>query len=318
MVATPPGPPARDEAPTAAVPAFWLSVRTATAGDAGPRGLDLDGVCTCSGGPGAAWDGGAACTPRNGARVACDDPGGVDDEGSRWLGSAASRIGVRPDVDLAGAVARGERTLLLRIEDWAACAEDGKCVPAWRGCDRWHPLAGQVTAEDAGLSPVRRASGYVRDGVLVVRAEGDLLLPVVPGGATVVTLSGALLVGRLEAAASETAPARRFRLKGAVLGGRVPLASLASSLHSAPFDGGRLCDVPEAFRAVAEGACKLADTLRAASLDMQPGVTCDAVSFGLAFDADLVDVDPTVRPAKPVTDPCANRPIPSLEWLCPP
>jgi hypothetical protein len=51
---------------------------------------------------------------------------------------------------------------------------------------------------------------------------------------------------------------------------------------------------------------------------MQPNVTCDAVSFGLAFDADLVDVDPTARPPKVVPDPCAGRALPPLEQLCPP
>src|SRR5262245_42716474 len=58
------------------LPPFWMAVRTSSMGvdpDGGVPGFDLDGVCTCDGDPGSAFDAGPSCKPRNGANVACDD-----------------------------------------------------------------------------------------------------------------------------------------------------------------------------------------------------------------------------------------------------
>lgn len=304
-----PGPPPTDDAPAKTLPAFWLAVHTA--GNA--TGKDLDGVCTCTGGAGAVFDGGASCAPRAGGAVACDEADGVDNGVRAWLGSPASPVTVRPEEDLARAASRGERTVLLRVDGYngeandravtvgialadglfvaqcdatasltgaadagPTCDGDGICRPGWRGCDKWHPLAGQT--EGTTTVPVRQASGFVRDGVLVARLDAELVLPLVPGAATPVSIAGVLVTGRLEPVPSPAGP--RFRLRDAVLGGRVPLGGLVASFQGVATDAGRLCELPEALRTAATELCRRADVVRQPALDLQPGVTCDAVSIG--------------------------------------
>lgn len=356
--AVPPARPEADEAPSTSVPPFWLAMRASAAPNAGRAALDVDGVCTCTGGPGAIADGGGTCAPRSGGSLACDGPDGVDDALRGWLASFPSAAPVQPGDELARGLARGERAVLLQIAGYNGLADDrsvtvgfaisdglyttacdpalaidavdagcegdsGFCAPTWRGCDRWHPTAGHVAGEGASLSAVRRAEGWVRGGVLVVRDGAEVPLALVPGSVTTTTASATVLVGRLEEAKT-TAPAapRRFRLREATLGARVPLSNLLASLQSAPApgagpDGGRLCDVPTALQAAATELCKRADTAASPSLDLLPGTACDAVSFGLPFEGDLVDVDPTPRAPRVVVDPCAGKPSPRLDLLCP-
>ena len=214
-----PARPETDEAPGMAVPPFWLAMRAASA--PARTGLDLDGVCTCSGGPGAIADGGATCTPRGGAPLACDAPEGVDDALRGWLATFPSTSPIQPEAELARAVARGESAVLLQIEGYNGLADDrsvtvgfaisdglfttacdpalavnavdagcegdsGFCAPTWRGCDRWHPAAGHVTTSGASLVAVRRAEGWVRGGVLVVRGGAEMPLALVPDRKSVV------------------------------------------------------------------------------------------------------------------------------------
>lgn len=354
--ATPPDPPETDPAPSAAVPPFWLAMRASATPSAGRAALDLDGVCTCTGGPGSVADGGGTCAPRSGGALACDGPEGVDDALRGWLASFPATAPVQAEGEIARALARGERAVLLQIDGYNGLADDravtvgfavsdglyttacdpalaldavdagcegdsGFCAPTWRGCDRWHPAPGHVTTEGASTTAVRRAAGWVRGGVLVVREGAELPLAVVPGSTATPTAAATVLVGRLEEAKT-TAPSapRRFRLRDATLGARVSLTSLLGALHTAPApgpDAGRYCDAPVAFQAAATELCKRADTAAGRALDLLPGASCDALSIGLPFEGDLVDVDPTVRAPRAVVDPCVGRPAPRLDLLCP-
>ena len=147
-------------------------------------------------------------------------------------------------------------------------------------------------------------------------------LGVVRGATCGPTIAATVLVGRLEEAAAAPSAPRRFRLREATLGARVPLPGLLAALHSAPApatvaDGGRYCEAPIALQAAATELCKRADTAGSAALDLLPGTTCDALGWGPPCGGYRAAVHPRGRPARGGGPRGGGGPPPRLDLLCP-
>lgn len=350
-VAAPPKPDKDDDA-NLELPPFWLALRATRINepDAGPAGLDLDGVCTCSTEPGTARDAGPSCIPRAGSAVACDEPGGIDN----GIGALFRAFGATgdPNAGLAEDVRLGQRTVLVYVSKYnglandlsvtvgfaesdglytnacderlafrdggaGTCADGGYCMPAWNGCDRWHVAPGQLALTNVDIVPLRSAKGYVRDHRIVIQGEVDV--PFFIGASSLQVTSPTFTATLEEVVGADTAP-RRFRMRDALVAGRMPLTEVSKMLWESNFDGYFLCENPIFYKSAMEEVCRRVDTVRSAALDFQPGLACDALSTGIVFDTDVVDIETAPRTPLSGTDNnrCFGTTPPPVAETCPP
>lgn len=349
-----PAKPATDDDPSAAVPPFWLAMRaTRIAGDAGVRGFDLDGVCTCDHSEKAAHDGGASCLPRGGAAVECDDDGGVDNAAERVFRSAGAFAD--PNAGLAKDIGNGQKTMLIYVANYngkkndadvtvgfalsdglltnecdpalevepgdaGTCEAGAYCTPTWRGCDRWHPAQNALIPlpPPDSVIPLRNGKAYVTDGVLVATGNADIPFFI---NKTSMLITGPTFTARLEEVMplSPTHP-RRFRMREALLGGRLPLDDLARVLWEGSFGDFFFCESLGIYKETMRQACPHVDTNKFTGLDFQEGLACNAMSLGIPVDMALADIDlgARVAPTNTPNERCVGKPVPALSETCPP
>jgi hypothetical protein len=308
--ATPPAAPLTDDDDTKLD--FTAAIRTLRYDTGAPDGLDLDGTCTCQGGPGAARDGGPSCTSRE---PQCDFDGGIDNALLRipFLQLEAFR-----GESLSAEIACGRGGLVLEIygyngrandtnvavgfmptigvlEPHEATEEPAECdggslrgktyAPRWDGTDRFSPDDRFVRKG----APAVIFRAYVRDWTLVASAEGKVPLPIGPGLAD--TSQGTIVARVVPLDATGTplprtpgARAAGVRLEG-VLAGRGAVSAMMKVVERTRVGSQHLCPGTPLYDEVKTTLCNAAD-LRSEPREDFTNLPCDAISLGLGFVAE--------------------------------
>lgn len=209
------------------------------------------------------------------------------------------------------AVAAGELTLLLHIEDLAASgSQAGVTISAYQGARRdtaprfdgndvWPVSGASVRQGDIASAVVRYAEGYVTDDVLVAQGRPSLYLelslrgyrlPLVVHESTIVLEVAQLRAGELTARGTIT--------------GALDVEETSESVQLLGLQAFRTCD-QEAVRAVSGGVAGSADIMR----DLQKGdyaTRCNAISVGIGFESTVAHLGEVLPAAEPEPVPCAD------------
>lgn len=287
--------------------------------DGGAVGLDLDVTCTCQG------EGPSCAHPSDDDD--CDLSQGRDNALVAVLQLFGAGLGL-DDVaqyftDRAEA---GLWSLLLRVRGYNGELDDDRVevawfqpagfgdagAPAWEGSDPW-PIADTSLqpAADGGLDVEHPRfvdhHAYVTGGVLVVRLpDADLVLR---GSAAhlAVSLTGAIVVGRLEPAGG------RWALRDALVAGRLVEQDVFRAVSSMRATSGEpLCVDDPAYLPGKTEACASLDILAQPGVSTQP---CDALSAGIAFEAEPAAIGPVQPP--PALGPGCDSSVDPIHDSCP-
>ncbi len=305
--------------------------------DDGPTvGYDLDQRCTCQG------QAPSCLEPAWATKDHCDGPAGRDNAVAQLFGT----IGVF-NTDMSSEVwtaqiESGDWSLLLRVQSYNGKANDEQVVvavypspgldedpcngpdpvPAWDGTDRW-PVS--ATALTGGGSAVGGSGGcggdsqhgydvddpryvdsnaYVTDWVVVAGLPEVALILDTGFSHTVVKLTAGFITGRLEHDPS----ADRWALHDGLLVGRWKMVDFFQMLSNLVTTGGvPLCTDNPAYAPLKATACPYVDIVSSLGAPTTP---CDAISFGLAFEAMPARIG-AVDPSAPPQTPCAPAQDPS-------
>jgi len=328
----PPPEPENDDDRETELPPFYLAIRTfdvmAKNGSA-YLGFDLDGVCTCESRPGTAFGGEPSCTPK---LRQCDLDGGIDNKGAALFEKFAP-TGYSPNDVANGAIAEGRRGLLLYIKSYNGKKNDrqvsvGLMVshgiidgsgcgtttgqtfspPGWCGADLWTYPIGFV--KPTTKEPLFQGHGYVNDGVLVFRSDGETT--VLFGGAAL-AFGSPIMSARIEQSAEG-----RWLLRDGLLGGRLPVTELLAAIgtiNDPQGSGNGLCNNAVLYGTVKKELCDAVDVNKSNAFDFKQG-SCDGVSAGIAFMAEQANVGEE-RTEDPEPHPCAKDNVPADLYSCP-
>jgi len=252
-------------------------------------GFNLDKTCTC---------------PQPNACKAdqafCDREAGVDDEGQNVfteLQTAAKAFdagGFFDDSFFNNALIAGQSGLLVRLRGYNGKADDAQVkvaiysspgietptTPNWDGNDQWKVDTNYLNP--TWDKPKYEADAYVRNFLLVASAAQ---IPIVVGstsGQTVeINLNSGYIVAQLSVMGNQV-----DKMKG-TLAGRWKAEDFLTSLQSVPdpvFKPGYLCQGRGIFIVIQKAVCGHRDVI-AQKDNGNLNLVCDAVSFGVGFDA---------------------------------
>ena len=310
---------------------IYLGLRSVHLQAAEAFGLDLDATCT-----------NAANCPRDN-KVSCraQDSAQADGPGCRDNAFAELMRKVSQNAELTGQYGLSESTIncelwrggynvLAKISGYNGSSEDGsvrvdwytsnglEALPEWQCPERYFARNHAAWASDAGWSIDTRElaapasergrlppsitsdpEAFVREGMLVSRMPDGALLRFAGDGKPLRGLSlsvrGAWWIGRLEPAAGG-----QWSLRDGLIAGRVAVDELMRSVRQLG-----VCEQSAGgaqYLLLGQDIMARADVL--ASGESKPERACDALSFGIAFEA--VQVTPG----------SAARPLPALRECC--
>lgn len=291
-----------------------VAVRTVDFGEgdltSGPLvGFDLDGRCSCA-------DDGPTCMTPEPAKQACDGPQGIDNGIAELFGAAAIFDESFTSTYHATRADAGAWSILVRIRGYNGEANDNQVQvamfpsggldedpchdgspPAWDGSDAWPIMSVSLEGpggggggggaggaacgdpEPAGYSLENPKyvddAAYVTNHVLVASLpEAGIALDATGAG---INLVGGFLTGTLEQVGGA------WHLTNGTLAGRWPLADLFGAFSDLGSDGDGLCTDDSTYQLIRDAICGKRDITAQIS---GPTATCDAVSFGMAFQAE--------------------------------
>jgi hypothetical protein len=294
-------------------------------------GYDLDGVCSCYG------DEGSCVAAEFVTADTCDGPGGRDNSAARLIAIIYSVAPGTSSAQTSANIEAGDWSLLVRVRGYNGESEDDQvdvslypsngldndpCVPmggtpSWDGNDRW-PVPRLALLEGSGgaggMAPDcsgatdgaldsprwRDDAAYVRDGVLVgVLPEAGLTITDGNGPLSIVLTEGFL-------SAHIERDENGWRLSNGLLVGRWGLVDALSIAPRFRVDGEPICTDHTVYPLLKNAVCSVADITAGVS---GPSAECDAMSFGVAFEAEqaqlgtVVETPPEQYPCPPETDP---------------
>jgi hypothetical protein len=201
--------------------------------------------------------------------------------------------------------------------DEDGCAPNG--APTWNGQDEWPVLAESIVGAGGGGAGSGGSGGcsagqipdaspddalfvdhnaYVADSILVASPSELLLLLSGVHGSAEILLAGPTVAARLERAAAD----EPWRMREGVVVGRCDLQQVWNAVGSVVNNGAPVCTDTPYHELVADGVCRYPDI--AAELS-GPTASCDAYSFGMAFDADPARLGVVYWPTEPPME-CAS------------
>jgi hypothetical protein len=292
--ALPPDPPAIKGAGGADVLTFALR-KLELGGPKQKVGFDLDGQCTCPGKTGCqepAW-----ATAEH-----CDDPDGRDNGSGNAFASINSAFGaIISSVELSDQAFKGKWSVLVKVSNYNGGADDdqvdvalyttpgtGGAVPNWDGMDAW-PVAPTSLVDGTSIDqPIDKdSSAYVTNRVLVAHLPSATVVFQGSGVHLQADLASVILSGTLQAD-----DAGSVQLLHGTLTGAWTQTALFQSLSTLRVNGGMKLCVGDTYYGSAKKA--LCDEFDLSSTGA-PDTPCDALSFGVGFDASpvlLVGVQP--------------------------
>jgi hypothetical protein len=315
MRATYPPPPSVGDGPS--LDDAVVAVRAIDLGDGPtePPGFDLDFTCTCF------EDAGDTCATKL-ATPRCDGTGGVDNAASELFQLIVDNLGEGffGSSYYSMAAELGQWSLLLRLSDYNGTPDDPDVrvalfvspgfettLPQWDGADAWPISADSVAPNADTTKPLHISNGaYVSGGVLVATLPSMTIR--FEGSESTITLrtAGGVLTGKLVVEPGGA------RIDGGIIAARWSEKDVFGSLSSFRGQGVPvLCnDGGFIYNAVKARVCSARDIL---TDPIQPASSpCDALSFGIAFDAAPALLGAVVPVAAP-TPGCAPDQDPALD-----
>lgn len=306
VLATPPPPPRPVDIPGSNK--IVLAVRTLTLQPGKPFGYDLDGYCTCDGG--ADFDNATACTPPT-PNQACDDSAGRDNATFGLLARFGREQTFHEEANAA--TFRGESTTLVEISDYGEVADDSSIKLVFYTSTGTWPMApdGGSYLDDAGTMPdggraahvppkwdskdvwatdpssfaneipITQASGYVRDWVVVGKAERlqTMVLPSLGGS---IALNDATFTMKLVQRDGH------WEAVDGQISGRVAAEQVNAIFRvERDIDASKpTCKIvePPLYPVFKNAICGALDVMENPNDDGR-GRVCNALSYGVSFDA---------------------------------
>ena len=263
-------------------------------------GLNLDGLCSCT-------EDERACRSLDASsgKGFCDDGSGRDAGSNAFFGALAYMLDPEGmSRYLSKLVEGGAWTLLLRVQGYSGTDDDDQvevawygslglsASPQWQGADAW-PIRSEFVApspEDPHAPTFKDPAAYVTGGKLVARLP-VASLPIEGGslGAMRMELSSVVLVARIEKVSGG-----RYHLRDGRIGAKVPVPELFATFASfRGANGTTLCTNAPLYPATRQIACRAVDAMLGAPEKDTP---CDALSFGLDFEADAAALGSVMEP----------------------
>lgn len=300
-IGIPPAPDSKTSQPTDAIDKYFALYTVNTGTDAGaivrPWGFNLDKTCTCP-----SSDSCAVTGP-----PFCDRDGGVDDEGQLVFTELQKLVGAfSPDAAaffsdtlFNTALRDGSSGLLVRMRGYNGLADDAVVsvaiysspgfaleagVPQWAGTDRWR--VDQSYVDNGNLNtPVYEVTGWVRDFTLVA---SPAQIPIVIGSSSGQPVRLRLDTGHIVAKITMV-NGQPVALNG-TLAGRWKAVDFLQGLQGVPDPlntAQYLCGTSSiTYGFVKAAVCRHRDLTSNKDYDNQ-NFACDAVSFGIGFEARL-------------------------------
>lgn len=280
--------------------------------DDSPRfGLDLDGKCSCT------IDGPSCTRPEfvDVKKETCDDPRGLDN----GTGVALARInalaaGAISSILVNEGATQGLWTQIIRVRNYSGTPNDDKVTlaiyetpglstPSWNGTDAW-PIANTSVGSSGSVDePVDvDEAAYVRDGVLVAHLPKTRIWL----RAASLSLPIELVSVTLNAQITE-ATAGNWRLTEGILAGKWLLPALFRSLSAFRYDTNlekKLCRDDIIYLQVKNMFCSATDILDPATANGSS--ECNAISFGMRFDTESIQLGPVMPPLPPTIPECKS------------
>jgi hypothetical protein len=253
------------------------------------------------------------CKPRNGATPKAVYPDGdLGTDNSFGKNILPLIIGLSSGAPQAinDSIAQGKFTLMLDMEKLGAKSDytglmtqlyagaDLGMAPKWDGTDVW-PVRPELLKDGmtvAGGSKVQFPTSYVNNNTWVSGSKGDVNLSLSIQGFTLnLTISNAVITMEMDTA----------HMKGTkgIIAGILQTDVLITELQkvAGSFDPS-FCDPNNpTFMSLASEIAQASDIMHDGTQD--PTKTCDGISIGLGFDADIVKIGPVAAPASG-TNPC--------------
>lgn len=279
--------------------------------DDSPRfGFDLDGKCSCT------IDGPSCTRPEfvDPKKETCDDTRGLDN----GTGVALARInalaaGAISSVIINGGAMQGLWTQIIRVRNYSGTLNDdhvtvaiyetpGLSMPSWNGADVW-PIANTSVGSSGSVDePIDvDDAAYVRDGVLVAHVPKTHLWLRASSVSLPVDLVSVTLSAKIVEASAGT-----WRLTEGTLAGKWPLPALFKGLSSFRYDTDlekKLCRDDVIYLQVKNMFCTATDILDPATANGSS--ECNAISFGMRFDTESVQLGDVMPPLLPPLPACS-------------
>ncbi len=285
--------------------------------DEAPRiGYDIDGKCSCT-------IDGQSCAPPSWAEAkdeVCDDPRGLDNA----TGIALARIsdlanGGVTSILINEGSALGQWSVLVRVKGYSGTPDDdqvevsvyetpGRAAmpPAWDGTDVWPVSNTSVAPGSMNVdAPIRvDPAAYVRGGVLVARIEEFPLLFVAPTVRMPINIVAATLTAKIEPAAGGG-----YRLNEGTISAKWPIPAVFQALSGLRFGAtaeDKLCRTDVIYLQVRGLFCSEIDILLdPEAMGAEGGAPqCNAMSFGMGFEAEPIVLGAVTDPAPPPSTMC--------------
>ncbi len=265
-------------------------------------GLDLDGSCTCPDMP--------TCAAPDWATAShCDTNGGRDNGSGQafsQINAAFAGLPIISSPEFSQQATNGKWSLLFRVRDYNDKPDDTQVrvavyltsgfgmTPKWNGADAWPvtdtSLADQMTIDQPVFEDDK---AYVSGGVLVARFAQMAILFQSLGVRLRIDLRDVVVTGTL----TETDAGER-RLTQGTMAGLWAVSDLFADLAELRYNGGQtLCTDSGYYSTVKNAFCRSVDALAAGAGD--PTKPCDALSFGMSFEAWPAQLGAAVMSAPP-------------------
>jgi len=271
-------------------------INMSEAPDGGPIGYDLDKTCTCQGQS-------SSCKLPEDAD-GCDLPGGRDNSLTPMIDLLSFTLGIT-DLSMLynSMVEQGDWSLLLRVRDYNGEADDERVAvavfstdglgtpPGWDGNDEWPVTTSSLEPGGTLEDPLFfDPFAYVAGGILVASLpELDFIFSG-SSGYLAIKMSSGFITGRIEPHGAG------YALRDAVMTGRVAVPDLFAAVSTVHLDGGSLCRNDPAYGMARAALCNRRDLTVTA---LAPTMPCDAISWGLAFEAEPARLGTIVAAAVP-------------------
>ncbi len=267
------------------------------------KGYDLDQRCTCKG------DKNSCLIPDYAGADHCDGPGGVDNAVAQLFAALSVFSSGLTSKKQSESSEAGYWSLLIRIRDYNGQPNDNQvsvalfaspgvdansCTPntaKWDGQDEFPvdasslegqpvtmpDMCGKVSGQSLEMPRYHDEQAYVSNGKLVANLPAAGLGFAGNSSSTTIRLVAGFISGKLVKTNG------RWRLDEGLFVGRWRLDDFFLALSSLTTDNEPVCTDHPLYSALKNAACSYTDI--ASSLG-GPTTPCDALSFGMAFDAE--------------------------------
>jgi hypothetical protein len=297
---------------------FTVAIKKVNLGetDATPRiGYDLDNACSCT------VDDHTCARPSwvdKNKRV-CDNPRGVDNGMSVALHQAnVFAAGAVSSVVISEGAQTGVWSLLLRVKGYSGMPDDDAVEvaafvttgtatpPMWEGNDVWPIAETSVESMNPDAPLIVDKMAYVRNGELVAH------LPSLELFLRAIDVQLPMKVNSIVLSAKIEPLGMSYALREGTIAGKWLLPDMFTSLAGLRYGSdNQLCKSSPGYTVVKSYFCNSTDIFSGEPAPM-PGDAaampdCDAVSFGMGFDAEPAQLGAVVPPSPPPPDACGDQ-----------